>query len=69
LEQVRGLRILVTCPTALVVGLMETQHRDAEVKTGCDFWTAVIGDKEALRNVRSHLSAVIDRAYARHKIL
>jgi hypothetical protein len=38
-------------------------------ETGADFYVAVDGDLEALRNAREHLQGVIDRAFAKRGIV
>jgi hypothetical protein len=38
-------------------------------ETGADFFVAVDGDREALRNAREHLQGVIDRAFAKRGIV
>jgi hypothetical protein len=68
-EQVKAFRILVNCPTVVVLGMIETRRKGADVNTGCDFHTSLVGSKEVLLNAKDHLAGVIERAYTKYGVI
>jgi len=57
-DQRKALSIVMSGMPFVLVGIKATD-------SGADFFTALHGDDSDLRNAQSHLSGVIERAYAR----
>ncbi len=60
-DQEKALQVILSGMSFVCVGIKPTD-------SGADFFTAVDGEEEELRNALPHLDGVIERAYARKGI-
>ena len=61
--------ILILSGAPFVVISMAPKLNDEKIATGCDFFTAMDGDTEVLRDAKSHISGVIDRLFTKRGII